>query len=641
MADVTTTFAAKDESFARTVDKLQGRLNSFEGGISSFTGKVGSMASAFSGMIAPLAALGAAFLGARGAIDSFRGALDMGGRLNDLAQRTGASAGELLTLETAFKNAGAGADAVGPAVNRLQRFIAEAGQGAKEQTETMQRLGLSMEDLAGKTPTEQMRILAERIAGITDPAQRTAAAMDVFGKSGGALLPVLRQFDEELATAKTQLGSTPEIMNRSAAAMDALGDNLSAASQKATQFAAGLLSELAPALNQIVEQIVGVDAAGVGQRLGKALMDSFQQAYNFFVGLWQNPEKIITVLMQAFDAAVKFLNDSLVSGFVTSLSYFRNFWSELISNDFFGAFADLLANAFVLGVAKFNLELIGMFERTLSVFGTLWNAVTADGTRSFGEGLLDIFMAGAKDFYTFLTNPLDFFTGKLSSALGMATGDAAKTYEYQFNAATGSYIAKTKAGLQGVIDSSTANLEESTGRAGGILVDSATEAASQTDIFRSNMFGSEEAVARFGETVRGITENGAQFRQETEGAATKVAEAKGDLKFAADLYTGPNGVTQSAKDAASKTIEASGKTVSAFDAAQKSAKSVEQSIATAATNFGRSVTESGRAFKQEVSGNLGRLFESLRGFATEGTLQKVVSELQSLNTKLPQNALTP
>jgi hypothetical protein len=31
MADVTTTFAAKDESFANTVDKLNGRLQGFQG----------------------------------------------------------------------------------------------------------------------------------------------------------------------------------------------------------------------------------------------------------------------------------------------------------------------------------------------------------------------------------------------------------------------------------------------------------------------------------------------------------------------------------------------------------------------------------------------------------------------------------
>jgi hypothetical protein len=53
MADVTTTFAAKDESFAKTVDKLQGRLTGFSGGVESFNSKVAGMASSFAKFAGP------------------------------------------------------------------------------------------------------------------------------------------------------------------------------------------------------------------------------------------------------------------------------------------------------------------------------------------------------------------------------------------------------------------------------------------------------------------------------------------------------------------------------------------------------------------------------------------------------------
>lgn len=170
MADVTTTFAAKDESFAKTVGNLQQRLAGFAGGVDGFNNRVVSMAQGFQGMIAPLVGIGAAIIGAKSAIDSFKNALDMGGKLDDLTKTTGATAGELAILQRAFQLAGSSADAVGPAMNRLNRFMAEASSGAIAQTATLSSLGLTYQDLANKTPLEQMQMLAERIGAIGSPA---------------------------------------------------------------------------------------------------------------------------------------------------------------------------------------------------------------------------------------------------------------------------------------------------------------------------------------------------------------------------------------------------------------------------------------------------------------------------------------
>ena len=77
MADVTTTFAAKDESFAATVDRLQQRLTGFGNDTALFGGKVEAMASSFRSLAGPILAAGAAFLGAQTAVQAFRDALDL------------------------------------------------------------------------------------------------------------------------------------------------------------------------------------------------------------------------------------------------------------------------------------------------------------------------------------------------------------------------------------------------------------------------------------------------------------------------------------------------------------------------------------------------------------------------------------
>ena len=237
---------------------------------------------------AAMAGIRAAFNLAKGAIDEFGAALDLGGRLSDLAARTGEAEGNLLLLERAFQNSGAGAEAVGPSINKLQKFMEDAAQGGATQTQAMNDLGLSFTDLQGKTPIEQMQVFAQRISEVEDPGKRAALAMDVFGRSGGELLPLLTNFSGELETAQGQLGGMVDVMNRNAATFDAVSDKVNIAKGKFMEFAAGILDRSIPALDAITEGLSRIDAAKIGQELadaflgGESAMKGFQAAVDAF-----------------------------------------------------------------------------------------------------------------------------------------------------------------------------------------------------------------------------------------------------------------------------------------------------------------------------------------------------------------------
>lgn len=276
MADVTTTFAAKDESFAKTVGNLQGRLADFGGSVTGFSGQVSGMASSFAKFATPLAAVGLAFLGAKSAAQAFTEAISMGGKLNDLSSRTGETAGNLAILQRAFDNAGSSGDSVGPVLNKLQRAIVDAGEEGGKFADLFRELGISMEDFKGKTPTEQLQMVAQALAKIEDPSKRSQLAMELLGKSGGELLPVLRAMGVELATARNQLGSYPEAIDLAAKALDDIGDNFSAISKKGMEFATGLMVDLAPALAEITAKIAQIDAAGFGMMISEYVMKMVQ-----------------------------------------------------------------------------------------------------------------------------------------------------------------------------------------------------------------------------------------------------------------------------------------------------------------------------------------------------------------------------
>ena len=213
-----------------------------------------------------------AFTAAQSVVQGFGDALDLGGRLSELSARTGESAGKLLVLETAFKNSGLGAETVGVAINKLQNFMQDATNGGDKQVATMNRLGISLAELQGKTPTEQMQIFADKIAAIDDPTQRAAASSDVFGdKLGGKLLPLLNDFSPALEDAREKVGSMEQVMDENAETFDAAGETIDAVKGKMAAFAAGVLSEVIPAVDNLGASMEKVDAAGLGERVGQYL----------------------------------------------------------------------------------------------------------------------------------------------------------------------------------------------------------------------------------------------------------------------------------------------------------------------------------------------------------------------------------
>ena len=221
-------------------------------------------------------------------IASFGAALDMGGRLNDLADRTGIAVDKVLLLERAFQNSGVGADSLGPIINKMQKAIVDAGDGTSAAAFAFSKLGLSLSAIASLSPEEQLRTIGKAIAGVEDPAMRASLSMEIFGKSGGALNQVFANFDGEIETAKLQLGSLPDIMKAGSSQFDRISDNLVVVGGKFIEFAAGIIDKVKPALDAVTTALSMFDAAKAGQEIGAFFvgagegMKMFQSAVDSF-----------------------------------------------------------------------------------------------------------------------------------------------------------------------------------------------------------------------------------------------------------------------------------------------------------------------------------------------------------------------
>ena len=133
-----------------------------------------------------LAAITAASAGMAYAINS---AIQSVGDLADMADSLGMSAQSLGYLQQSAQLAGIGADQLNASLMRLQGNIGEAlvnGSGAA--SDALERLNLNVSTLSRLPADQQLKKISSALAGIKDPAERSALSIDLLGKQGPRLL---------------------------------------------------------------------------------------------------------------------------------------------------------------------------------------------------------------------------------------------------------------------------------------------------------------------------------------------------------------------------------------------------------------------------------------------------------------------
>lgn len=178
-------------------DKLQAQLAAAGEKLRKFAGSVHNLGmKAFGGSLpGPIGELLRMAASPAGAMAGFTAAskvwAEAGHELERLSKKTGLSVEELSRLKYAADQVGVPIETVATGMNRLQRSLVEAASGAAAPNEALARLGLTIQDFAGKTPHEQLMMVAEGLSRIQDPAIRSAAGMALMGRGAGELFPLL------------------------------------------------------------------------------------------------------------------------------------------------------------------------------------------------------------------------------------------------------------------------------------------------------------------------------------------------------------------------------------------------------------------------------------------------------------------
>jgi hypothetical protein len=394
-------------------------------------GKVGgaflNLGSQVTSVLAPVAALGGA-LTLGGIAASVQGFVDRTGELADASARLGVSVEALQEFRYAAGLVGVEAGQMDAALQRLNKGLAEVAAGKNEDLAGLfKALGISVRDSNGQIrgAADLMPQLADAFARNENPALRTRMAMELFGKAGAALIPVLAQGSASLEATREEARRLGIVMGEDAVGSgDELGDSLDKLRLSATGLANALGAQLAPIIAPLIQGLTewiaanreivatsiagavekvgaalsAVDWAGVAERIG-AIASAVARAVEF-VGGWE----------VALVALVALMNAGVIAALIAVGTSVAQLGAVLLANPITAAIVALAAAA---ALVYANWEPI-----------SAWFSGIVDGIAATWSGLVET-VRGTLAEIGRAVDTVTGLPGRAASAVGNFASDAA------------------------------------------------------------------------------------------------------------------------------------------------------------------------------------------------------------------------
>ncbi len=180
--------------------------------------------------------------------------------IDKLSKATGFSISALSELKHAADLSGVGFNELTTGMTKMQRTIDDAELGLSTAKDALDAMGLSIGDIKGLEPDRQFEIIAGAIAGIEDPTKKVATAMNIFGRAGAKLIPMLNEGEDGIKAMRKEavdLGGvlSQDMVDASADAKDAWARLKTAASGVVNKLTAALAPALIVIFNWLAEKI--------------------------------------------------------------------------------------------------------------------------------------------------------------------------------------------------------------------------------------------------------------------------------------------------------------------------------------------------------------------------------------------------
>lgn len=194
-----------------------------------------------------------AFLGlqvAQGVLTFARETINAADQLDEMSERTGIAVQTLSELQFAAQMNGKALEDVQTALQRVSVKATDAATGNKTAALAFDALGISVKNADGsmRSSLEITEDIGDAFRGIEDPTLKAALAVEIFGKQGPSLVPMIEKLEDARKEAR-ELGAVvgPEFAAQAAE----FNDNMDRLTFMARGFAGAILADVLPALSDM------------------------------------------------------------------------------------------------------------------------------------------------------------------------------------------------------------------------------------------------------------------------------------------------------------------------------------------------------------------------------------------------------
>jgi len=227
-------------------------------------------------------ALGIAFATAATAMAAMtKKAIDAADEIGKLSRSVGVSVETLSTLAYAAERSGLDVDKLGAAMVKLTKNASDAAQDTGEARDAFRAMGIDVKDAQGnlKDADRLLGEIADKFATYRDGANKTALAVQLFGRAGAQMIPFLNEGSAGIGNLTSNARALGlELDTNTTKLAEQFNDNLTDLSKLAQGFANDLARELLPAMTALSGQLV---ESGKEARKGGTEVKVFAEGLKF------------------------------------------------------------------------------------------------------------------------------------------------------------------------------------------------------------------------------------------------------------------------------------------------------------------------------------------------------------------------
>lgn len=398
------------------------------------------------------------------------------------ASKFGVPIEELSRLKYAGDLSDVSLEQLGGSLKKLTMNMSEAAAGSKTQAEAFAAAGIAIANQDGtlRSSSDVLADLADKFAGMPDGAEKTALAMELMGKSGTNMIPLLNGGAEALAEMKAEADTFGQVFTQE------MGDNAQTFNDNITRLqgafgnmAAELTEKLLPYLVQFTDWMVD-NAPAVAENVAKffefavAIGKLVAAVYEVIEPLLelqmiltekmvQALTEVATVVAEVIPKFIQIGRD-IVAGLLKGL---QEKWQAV--KDWVGGATSWIASAFTreneiqspsrvfMRIGNFMMEGLGLG------LAEGYETVKADATE-YARGISDTFNSGINMSVgvpgmdgTNISKPTDDFTNKMVEGTTMIQDVTQKAFASMSDAFT-EFVTKGKVDFKSLADSMIADM---------------------------------------------------------------------------------------------------------------------------------------------------------------------------------------